>query len=180
VQILDNAPEAIRNTPALVACRIEARLARGGTVDEIRAALTEMAGVVEKLPADAHEDRARIHSSLGAAYLRIGDRSDAEGQWLKAADLQPKDTQIRLMLFDLASQSGDVAKMNEIRGWFVKEYPEETAQNKYLEAAALLVKVNEAQRAKPAGEQLGLDESQKRDIRNARSLLVDVQSERPR
>jgi len=180
IQILDKAPEAIRNAPALIACRIEARLARGGTIDELRAALSDIAGLVEKLPADASEDRARIHTSLGVAYLRIGDRNNAETQWLKSAELQPKDAQIRLMLFDLALRSGDVAKMNEIQGWFVKEYPDETAQNKYLEAAALLVKVSESRRTKPAANGEQLDDSEKRDILTARRLLLDVASERPR
>jgi cellulose synthase operon protein C len=177
LQILDKAPENLRNSPSLIGCRIEALFARGGTVDELRTALANLQPIVEKLP---DEDRARVKASLGAAYLRIGDRREAESQWTRAAELRPRDTHIRLMLFDLARQSADVAKMNEIQSWFAKENPDDKAQAKFLEAAVLLTTVREGQRAKPAANgQPTLDESDKQKLLKAKSLLLDVESLRP-
>jgi cellulose synthase operon protein C len=179
MQIVDSAPPEIRNHPLLISCRIEAYLTGGGKPDEIKQSLNEITQAAEKLPAN---DRTQVYINLGMGYLRIGENQVAEQTWNRAAELQPHDTGIRLMLFNLARVTGDLAKMKEIEAWFEKESSHDPAQVKLLQAAVLVGTVRQAQRAQLIANsqvQPSLDDADQRNLVRAKGLLHDVENLRP-
>ena len=116
------------------------------------------------------------------AYLRIGENQAAEQIWNQAAQLQPSDTGIRLMQFNLARVTGDLAKMKEIEAWFEKENANDPAQVKILQAAVLVGTVRQGQREQLAANPQAppsLDQTDQRNLAQAKSLLREVENLRP-
>jgi tetratricopeptide (TPR) repeat protein len=73
---------------------------------EARAALAELGRQVDQFP---DEEQARLLKGLAEAYYRLGNLKDAQQLWTRLAE-QPrfdKDLRLRLLLFDLALQTGD-------------------------------------------------------------------------
>ena len=179
MQIIDSAPPEIRNHPVMLAGRIEACLRGGGKPAEVKLSLSQIAQTAEKLPPN---DRAQIDYNLGMAYLRIGENQAAEQIWNQAAQLQPSDTGIRLMQFNLARVTGDLAKMKEIEAWFEKENANDPAQVKILQAAVLVGTVRQGQREQLAANPQAppsLDQTDQRNLAQAKSLLREVENLRP-
>jgi tetratricopeptide (TPR) repeat protein len=177
-KILGSAPEEFHNHPSLIGYRIQCLLASGAGADEIKAGLEAINAEVDKLPTEA---KAQIYSVIGIAYLQIGDRDNARQQWMRAAELQPRNTRIRLLLFGLARDTGDLPKMKEILDWFQKEQSSDTAQCKLLEASVLVASVRASQVEKTSvnPQQNMLDETDKQNLLKARGLLQEVANLRP-
>ncbi len=179
MQIIESAPAEIRNHPLLISGRIEAALIGGGKPEVIKQSLNQIAKASEKLPIG---DRLQVDFNLGMAYLRIGENQAAEQIWNEAVQLQPNETGIRLMLFNLARVTGNLEKMKEIETWFEKENANDPAQVKLLQAAVLVGTVRQSQRAQLAGNpqaQPSLSETDKHNLAAAKSLLNEVENLRP-
>ncbi|HEY2760483.1 MAG TPA: tetratricopeptide repeat protein, partial [Pirellulales bacterium] len=178
--ILDAAAPELQSNPALLACRMEAVLDSGKPIDAIKQSLAAISDQAEKLTTNSTDEKVRFYTSLGSAYLRLGDRQSAQKQWDKVAELKPDDNHIRLMMFDLARQVGDVPKMKELQAWFAKN-TNDLAQNKWMEAVVLLSNIRQSQQAKAtAGAvQIELDEADQRNLNDAKNLLLDVANLRP-
>ncbi len=178
--ILDAAPQELQSNPALLACRMEAVLDSGKPIDAIKQSLASIAEQADKLNSNSLEEKVRFDTSLGSAYLRLGDRQSAQKQWDKVAELKPDDSHIRMMMFDLARQVGDLPKLKELQTWFAKN-TSDLAQNKWMEAVVLMGSVRQSQQAKAAAgaSQIDLDETDQRNLKDAKNLLLEVANLRP-
>jgi tetratricopeptide (TPR) repeat protein len=71
---------------------------------EGRAGLAELERGVDRWP---NADQARLERGLADLYFRRGDLADARRLWSRAAQREPNDVRLRLVLFDLALQVDD-------------------------------------------------------------------------
>src|SRR6185369_7468011 len=155
-----------------------ATLLRGGPKESIVGTLNQIAAKAENAP-DA--ERARMYSALASAHQRLADRDRALEYWNKSADLQPHDSRIRWMLFDMVRPTPDLKSLNKLASWFEHEYGPESAQAKLARAAALSAAVREEQRPKLESQKQTFDltDANKKDLQRARDLLRGVETSRP-
>jgi cellulose synthase operon protein C len=178
-KIIDAAPAEIRSEPRFMVDRLEGLFISGGTPEEIKAGLAAIAADIEKMPA---EQRVHLYPNLAQAYIHARDMESAKQLLSRAAEQQPKDSQIRLLQFDLARDMGDMTTMKQVEQWFEKEYTDDPAQTKLLEAAVLISSVQQEMREKQiANPQQAVtpDDAQARTLVHARDLLREVNNLRP-
>src|SRR5207244_3807054 len=75
-----------------------------------------IAGLERELDKYAGADQDRLLRELGDAYYLMGDAAGAERLWSRLAAQRPDQLSIRLLLFDLALQTGNEAVLQRILG----------------------------------------------------------------
>jgi cellulose synthase operon protein C len=179
LRLLDSAPEKLCRELPLRVQRIEAILLRSGTSREsVVKALEEVAANADTL---SDNERARLYSALAMGYQRLSDRDKALEFWNKSADLQPHDSRIHWMLFDMVRPTPDLKSLSNLAVWFEHEFGPDSAQAKLTRAAVLSAGVREEQRPKLAAQkpQFDLTDANTKDLQRARDLLREVETLRP-
>jgi tetratricopeptide (TPR) repeat protein len=113
--LLEEARQKLGDRVELRLARLRAVSRRGGAATRPELARLELG--LEKCPA---ADQERLLGPLAAAYLRIGEVGKAERLWNQLAGRQPNNLGVRLLLFDLAVQTGEEKEvqrlLKEIKG----------------------------------------------------------------
>jgi tetratricopeptide (TPR) repeat protein len=113
VQILDEAGQKVGDSVALRLAKARFWSNRKGA--EATTALLKLREGADKYTA---EDQSRLWRGLAEAHYRLGDRDAARRLWEELAQ-QPRhknDLRLRLLLFNLAQQSGDEATLTRLLG----------------------------------------------------------------
>jgi tetratricopeptide (TPR) repeat protein len=100
--ILDEAVAPLGNKLELRLAQARAWGNKGG--EDARKALTALAKGADKF---AGEEQARFLGGLADAFAHLGDAATAENLWLRVTEQSPGDLSCRVVLFDLALQSGN-------------------------------------------------------------------------
>jgi tetratricopeptide (TPR) repeat protein len=100
-------------------------------------------------------EQKRLLGGLAVAHLRIGDPSGAERLWAQLAERQPNDLRTRLLLFDLAIQTGREAALPELVRDIRRVEGDEGALWRYAEARRLILLATR-------GDRPALDEARRR------------------
>jgi tetratricopeptide (TPR) repeat protein len=111
LQVLEEAGQKVGDSVALRLAK--ARYWSGRTGADARAALVRLQEGADKFTA---EDQSRLWRGLAEAHYRLGDRAAAQRLWDELAR-QPRhknDLRLRLLLFNLAQQSGDEAAVTRL------------------------------------------------------------------
>jgi tetratricopeptide (TPR) repeat protein len=100
--ILDEATTFLGNKLELRLAQARAWGKKGG--DDARKGLAALVKEIDKF---AGEEQARFLGGLADAFTHLGDAAAAEKFWLRVAEQSPGDLSCRVVLFDLALQSGN-------------------------------------------------------------------------
>src|SRR5262249_652140 len=109
-------------------------------------------------------DQGRLERALAEASLRFGDVQEAERLWTQAAQQQPGDVRLRLLLFDLAMRRGDEETVKRLIAELQGLEGEEGLLWRYGEACRLLIHARKGD---------------KQVLPEARKLLAKVAAQRP-
>ena len=173
--ILATIPADVAGDPSVLA--IDAQVAAAEGRDAAVAAFARIEERARGLPDD---QSARLLSQLAALSLGFGDREAAERLWTEAAARQPDDTQARSALFELALDSGDLARAEAAAAALGKVAGEDSPQGQVARAAVAIAAVRKglAARQEPGGQMPELTAAERQKIDEARNLLVEAENVR--
>ncbi len=174
--LLDALPEEVANHPAVLSVDAQIAASTGGS--DASQAFARIADRARGLPA---EPAARVLAQLAGLSLAFGDREAAERLWSEAAEKQPDDTQSRSALFELAIDSGDLAKARAAAESLGKVAGVESPQGRVSRAAVAITSVRQslAARQEPGGPMPELTAAEKQQLDEARNLLTEAENARP-
>ncbi len=174
--VIARVPPEIADAPnmLLAAAQIAAREPAEGAVKE----LADIEGRALKLPAD---QSARVLSALASLQLGLGRVDEAERLWTTIADKSPDDLRVRIALYELARERGDTAKTKSRADDLSAVAGPTSPQARLAQAGTLVLGVRESQKKKTsAGEgAIELDANERRDLDEARNLLIEAENDRP-
>ena len=175
-KLLTALPAEVAGHPAVLA--IDAQVAASEGQDAARTAFARIEERAKQLPDEA---AGRLLSQLASLSLTLGDRQAAERLWTAAAANQPDDLQARSALFDLAADSGDVARAEAAAEALAKVAGEKSPQSRVARAAVGILAVRKALAARhEAGAAMPELSPQERERLDAsRNLLIEAENERP-
>jgi tetratricopeptide (TPR) repeat protein len=174
--ILAKLPEDVGGNPAVLT--IDAQVAAAEGRDAAVAAFARIEARARGLP---DEPAARLLSQLAGLSLGFGDRDAAERLWTEAAARQPDDTQSRSALFELALDSGDLARAEAAATALGKVAGDDSPQGRVARAAVAITAVRKAlvERQAPDGAMPELAAAERQKLDEARNLLVEAENVRP-
>jgi tetratricopeptide (TPR) repeat protein len=174
--LLDALPEDVSGHPAVLSVSAQVAAAAGG-----EAALQSFAQIAERARTLPAEPASRLLSQVAGLSLALGDREAAERLWTEAAEKQPEDAQARSALFELALDSGDLAKARTAAEALRKAAGAESPQGFVARAAVAITSVRQslAARQEPGGPMPELTAAEKQQLDEARNLLVEAENARP-
>ncbi len=174
--VIARVPPEIADAPnmLLAAAQIAAREPAEGATKE----LADIEGRALKLPAD---QSARVLSALASLQLGLGRVDEAERLWTTIADKSPDDLRVRIALYELARERGDTAKTKSRAADLSAVAGPTSPQARLAQAGTLVLGVRESQKKKTsAGEgAIELDANERRDLDEARNLLIEAENDRP-
>ena len=175
-EILSGLPAEVAGHPAVLA--IDAQVAASEGKDAARTAFARIEERAQQLPDDAG---GRVLSQLASLSLALGEREAAERLWNAAATKQPDDLQARSALFDLAADSGDVAKAEAAAEALAKVAGEKSPQGRVAKAAVGILAVRKAlaARQEPGGMMPDMSLQERERLDASRNLLIEAENERP-
>ena len=175
-ELLEAFPADVAGNPAVLA--IDAQVAASEGQDATREAFPRIEEQAKKLPDEA---AGRLLSQLASLSLALGNREAAERLWNEAAAKQPNDLQARSALFDLAVDSGDVAKAEAAAESLAKVAGEKTAPGRVAKAAVGILAVRKAlvARQETGGAMPEMTPEERERIDTSRNLLIEAENERP-
>jgi tetratricopeptide (TPR) repeat protein len=156
--ILETAQRHLGQRVELSLARLRCLTRRGGA--ELRQALPRYERELDKQPADQQ----RLLPALADAYLRLGEVAAAQRLWTRLADRQPENLAVRLLLCDVAVQTGKDSEAVRLVGEIRRIEGEEGTWWRYGEAARLLTRA-------ARGDRTGLN--------RAVALLTEIARARP-
>lgn len=163
----DGAREVLGEAQERLGDNLELRLARARywarrPIDEARPTLVELEKDLAKF---RMEDQAALLRGLAEAYYRLGDAEKASQLVDQFVGLRPDDLRIRRLSFELATESGDVAKMRRVLNEIQQIEGESGTLWSYGEAVYVVLQANQ--------------NGNKTDLARARQLLTRVAIQRP-
>jgi len=169
------AKEAADN-PALL--MIEAQLAARASADEATPALDSLERRCDSLAA---ADASRVLSALASVRLGMGQVEAAERIWTKALASSPDDLRLQWILFEIARDRGDLDAMQDRSAAIARAAGEASPQGRVARAGTLIQRVRAGQRKRLARDQtvIELTADERRDIDEARNLLIEAENDRP-
>jgi tetratricopeptide (TPR) repeat protein len=174
--VLARVPPAIADAPniLLIAAQIAAR-------EPAETAAKELAAIearAQKLPPD---DSARILSALASIQLGLGKADEAERLWKAVAEKAPDDLRVRTALYELAREQGNAEKAKARADDLALVAGPTSPQARLAQAGTLILGVRESQKKKTsAGDaSIELDAAERRDLDQARNLLIEAENDRP-
>ncbi len=178
-QLINSAPANLRSLELDLA-RLDVIFLRENKKADKIAEFEALASEVDKQEM-SDKERAQFHLSLGAAYRRLGADDRTVEEFNKAAELKPREAQIRWQLYELYRDTSDVNGLKSLSEWFGKEFGRESAQAKLVDAAVSITSVREELRGRKAEKQqsLELSDANKRELQKARDMLRTVETLRP-
>lgn len=138
------------------------------------AALEAVAAGAEKLPP---ADQALLWQSLGSAYHRLGERAKAGDLWRQAAQLQPENASLRLLLFELAREMGDEAAMADTSDQLKRLLGSRSAEWNYAEAARRIWKASQTPPADKGLQEVAPFLNAARELRPSWPQLVQLEGQ---
>lgn len=173
--VLAALPADVGGDPAVLSVEAQVAVAEGR-----EAADAAFARIEERARALPDEPAAKLLSQLAGLSLGFGDREAAERLWTEAAARQPDDTQSRSALFELALDSGDVARAEAAAAALGKVAGEDSPQGRVARAAVAIATVRRALQARqePGGAMPELSAAERQKLDEARSLLVEAENGR--
>lgn len=175
-ETLSRVPPTIADSPNILLAA--AQIAAREPVDAAAKELATIEGRALTLPA---EQAARVLSALASFQLGLGKPDEAERLWTTVAEKAPDDLRVRIALYELAREQGNTAKAKERTAELAKLAGPTSPQARVAQAGTLVLGVRESQRKKsPSGEALlELDANERRDLDEARNLLIEAENDRP-
>jgi tetratricopeptide (TPR) repeat protein len=175
-ELLAALPAEVAGHPAVLA--IDAQVAASEGKDAARTAFTRIEERAKQLPDEA---AGRLLSQLAFLSLAGGDRDAAERLWNEAAARQPEDLQARSSLFDLAVESGDVAKAEAAAAALAKVAGDKSAPSRVAKAAVGILAVRKALAARQevGGPMPEMTPDERERLDAARNLLIEAENDRP-
>ena len=175
-ELLAALPAEVAGHPAVLT--IDAQVAAGEGKDAARANFARIEARAKELPA---ETAGRLYGQLASLSLALGDREEAERLWNAAAAAQPDDLQARSALFDLAADSGDLAKAEAAAEALARVAGEKSPQARVARAAIgiLAVRKSLAPRHEAGGPMPELSPQERARLDASRNLLIEAENERP-
>ena len=175
-ELLAALPADVAAHPAVLA--IEAQVAASDGKDAMRMASARIEERAKQLP---NEAAGRLLSQLASLSLAVGDRDSAERLWNEAAARQPGDLQARSSLFDLATDSGNVAKAEAAAEALTKVAGEKSAPSRVAKAAVGILEVRKALAARQevGGPMPEMTPQERARLDASRNLLIEAENDRP-
>jgi tetratricopeptide (TPR) repeat protein len=175
-ELLAAIPAEVAGHPAVLA--IDAQVAASEGKEAARTAFTRIEGRAKQL---SDEAAGRLLSQLASLSLAGGDRDAAERLWNEAAARQPEDLQARSALFDLAAESGDVAKAGAAAEALAKVAGEKSAPSRVAKAAVGILAVRQAlaARQEAGGQMPEMTPEERTRLDASRNLLIEAENDRP-
>lgn len=174
--VLARIPAEIVDTPniLLIAAQIAAREPTETAAQE----LSTIEARALKLPAN---EAARVLSALASMQLGLGKVDEAERLWQTVAEKVPDDIRVRTALYELAREQGNPDKAKARAGDLALVAGPTSPQARLAQAGTLILGVRESQKKKTsAGDALiELDANERRDLDQARNLLIEAENDRP-
>jgi cellulose synthase operon protein C len=174
--VLARIPAEIADTPniLLIAAQIAAREPTETAAKELPA----IEARALKLPAD---EAARVLSTLASMQLGLGKADEAERLWKTVADKDPEDLRVRTTLYELAREQGNTEKAKARADDLAIVAGPTSPQARLAQAGTLILGVRESQKKKTsAGDAaIELDANERRDLDQARNLLIEAENDRP-
>jgi tetratricopeptide (TPR) repeat protein len=149
-KLLDEAGQRLGDRPGLRLARAAYWAGRGGP--EARAAVADLEKDLDRY-SDVEQDR--LLGGLAVAHYRVGDVPAAERLWGRLAERRPNDLRTRLLLFDLAVQTGREDALPGLVGDLRRVEGDDGALWRYAEATCLLLRAKR-------GDRPALDEARRR------------------
>jgi tetratricopeptide (TPR) repeat protein len=140
-----------------------ARLLAGQKLPEIQKAMARLDENTEKF---STEDQQRLVRGLASASLQVGDLAGAVRLWEKLVKLRPSDANIRLILFDIATQTGETEKMRTLQDEMKAIEKDDGDLWRYARGRYLI-------------ELARRDDKEKSGLAEARNLITSVAERRP-
>jgi tetratricopeptide (TPR) repeat protein len=141
LQVLDEAQQRLGDRPQLRLARAAYWARRGG--ESARPALAELEKDLDRISDAEHN---RLLAGLAVAHYRTGDVAAAERLWNRLAERQPNDLRTRLVLFDLAVQTGREADLPGLVRAIRGAEGEDGALWRYGEATRLILQARHGDR----------------------------------
>ena len=175
-ELLAALPTEVAGQPAVLA--IDAQVAASAGKDTARTAFARIEERAKQLP---NEAAGRLLSQLASLSLALGDRDAAERLWNEAAERQPEDLSARSSLFDLAADSGDVAKAEAAAAALAKVAGEKSAPCRVAKAAVGILAVRKAlaARQEAGGPMPEMTPEERARLDASRNLLIEAENDRP-
>jgi len=175
-KLLNALPAEVAGNPAVLT--VDAQVAASEDKDAARTAFARIEERARQLPAEA---AGRLFSQLAALSLARGDREEAERLWTAAAAKQPDDPQARSALFDLAADSGDVAKAEAAAEALAQVAGEKSPPGRVARAAVGILAVRKAlaSRHEAGAAMPELSPQERARLDTCRNLLIEAENERP-
>lgn len=175
-KLLNALPAEVAGNPAVLA--VDAQVAASEGKDAARTAFARIEERAKQLPDEA---AGRLYSQLAALSLALGDREEAKRLWTEATAKQPDDLQAHSALFDLATDSGDVAKAEAAAETLAKVAGEKSPPGRVARAAVGILAVRKAlaSRHEAGAAMPELLPQERARLDAARNLLIEAENERP-
>jgi tetratricopeptide (TPR) repeat protein len=175
-ELLAALPAEVAGNPVVLT--IDAQVAASEGKEAARTAFTRIEERAKQLPDEA---AGRLLSQLASLSLALGDRDAAERLWHEAAVKQPEDLQARSALFDIAADSGDVAKAEAAAEALAKVAGEKSPQGRVAMAAVGILAVRKAlaSRQEAGGAMPEMTPQERERLDASRNLLIEAENQRP-
>ena len=175
--VLARIPAEIADAPniLLIAAQIAAREPTETAAQELSAI---EARALKKLPP---AEAARVLSALASIQLGMGKTEEAERLWQTVAEKAPDDLRVRTALYELAREQGNTAKAKSRADDLALVAGPTSPQARLAQAGTLVLGVRESQKKKTSASDtaIELDANERRDLDQARNLLIEAENDRP-
>jgi len=173
--VLARIPPEIVNTPNILV--IEAQIAARESTEAAAQELSAVEARALKLPAD---QAARVLFTLASLQLGLGNANEAERLWQAVAEKAPDDLRVRTALYELAREQGNTEKAKARADALALVAGPTSPQARVARAGTLILGVRESQKKTSSGDTaIELDANERRDLDQARNLLIEAENDRP-
>lgn len=174
--VLARIPAEIVDAPNILV--IAAQIAAREPTETAAQELSAIEARALKLPAS---EAARVLFTLASTQLGLGNTAEAERLWQTVAEKAPDDLRVRTALYELAREQGNTDKAKARAGDLALVAGPTSPQARLAQAGTLVLGVRESQKKKTTTGDAGieLDANERRDLDQARNLLIEAENDRP-
>lgn len=174
--VIDALPKELAVKPDILI--IKAHIAARQPAERAAKELLEIEKQVEIL---ADDESLQLKSTLASIQLSIGNRAAAEQLWRAILEKKPDELRVRVALFELARDEGNLEKAGKEAAEISSLAGEKSAQARLTQASLLVLGVRLSLQKKSAQDQAAteLSDDDIRVFREARNLLIEAENDRP-